>query len=88
MTIMVDDVNEAPAFATAAVTTLWVTENDDNNTLRTTEDGTGPVAAYAATDVDTNNDNDETPGIEAGDNAYGRVVLTPSRSLLPHLRES
>ena len=71
VTIMVDDVNEAPAFATAAVTTLWVTENDDSNTLRIGEAAdTGVSSPYGATDVDGNNTNDGTPGLIT--NPYGK----------------
>ena len=59
VTITIENANEGPKFDSDATTTLWVTENDDTNQLRTTKadaDGTGdnlPPDEYVATDEDT-----------------------------------
>ena len=53
--ITVNNVNDAPVFPTAAPKTLWVNENEAEETLRTTDavDGTEvDDAAYVATDDD------------------------------------
>ena len=52
--ITVNDVNDAPSFADAATKTLWVNENEETKTLRTSDEVTGTeVGAYTATDDDT-----------------------------------
>ena len=53
--ITVNNVNDAPVFPTAAPKTLWVNENETDETLRTTDAVTGPEVsgvAYVATDDD------------------------------------